>query len=202
MIPIDPCSAVPEDWEQQVSTIVKESPILAGLLARWQDIDLPDCWLSGSALAQTLWNQTFGFAPDRGVTKIDLVYFDPANTGGGREVRQAKRVRSLFPEIPIWIDAKNQARVHFWYKEKFGYTIPPHRSSRAAISTFPTTASSIGIRPEAGRLTIFAPFGVADLLSCTVRPNKTQIIREIYDSEIARWRKVWPGLHIIDWNES
>lgn len=32
----------------------------------------------------------------------------------------AKSGNELFSEIPIKIDIKNEARVHLWYKDKFG----------------------------------------------------------------------------------
>src|SRR6516165_8148844 len=49
-----------------------------------------------------------------------LVYFDVGDLSADREMRQATRVRNLLADIPIWIDTKNQARVHLWYESKFG----------------------------------------------------------------------------------
>ena len=36
----------------------------------------PVCWLASGALAQSVWNHAFGFAPEHGVSDVDLVYFD------------------------------------------------------------------------------------------------------------------------------
>lgn len=181
--------------------IVVASPILSTILSRWSAIDLPDCWLSGSAIAQTAWNRVFGLMPEHGLADIDLVYFDPSDLSEEREAHQAVQLRALFSDLPLWIDAKNEARVHLWYEAKFGYPIAPYRSSEHAISTFPTTAGAVAIRPNAVGLSIFAPFGLDDLLSCTVRPNKAQITQAIYERKIARWPSCWPALTIIDWHD-
>ncbi|MDE2562726.1 MAG: nucleotidyltransferase family protein [Sphingomonadales bacterium] len=185
----------------RLRSIVASSPILVTVLDRWAGIDLPDCWLSGSAIAQTAWNAAFGQSPEYGLADIDLVYFDAADLSEEGEARRANRIRTLFPELPLWIDAKNEARVHLWYEAKFGYAITPYRSSEHAISTFPTTAGAVGIRPDVAGISIHAPFGLSDLLSCTVRPNKTQITQAIYEAKVARWRRCWPGLTIIDWQD-
>ncbi|WP_251007896.1 nucleotidyltransferase family protein [Sphingobium sp. BHU LFT2] len=161
---------------------------------------MPDCWLSGSAIAQTAWNTAFGLSPEYGLADIDLVYFDAADLSEEGEAHHAARIRALLPDVPLWIDAKNQARVHLWYQAKFGYPIAPYQSSEHAISTFPTTAGAVAIRPDAAAtISIFAPFGLDDLLNCTVRPNKVQITQAIYEAKVARWRKCWPRLTIIDW---
>ncbi len=186
--------------DSRLSSIVTASPVLSTILGRWDAIALPDCWLSGSAIAQTAWNAAFGLSPEYGLADIDLVYFDDADLSEEGEVKQATRIRTLFPDVPLWIDAKNEARVHLWYEAKFGYPIPPYQSSEHAISTFPTTAGAVAIRPGGAGLSIFAPFGLSDLLSCTVRPNKAQITQAIYEAKVARWRSCWPALTIIDWH--
>ncbi|WP_030541222.1 nucleotidyltransferase family protein [Sphingobium sp. DC-2] len=182
-------------------SIVAASPILSTILNRWSAIDLPDCWLSGSAIAQTAWNAAFGLPAAYGLADVDLVYFDEVNLTEEAEARHADRVCELFSDLPLRIDAKNEARVHLWYEAKFGYPITPYRSSEHAISTFPTTAGALGIRPDQGGLAVFAPFGLDDLLSCTVRPNKVQITEAIYDANVARWKACWPALTVIRWSD-
>jgi len=186
---------------RSLRSIVAESPVLNTILTRWADINLPDCWLSGSAIAQTAWNAAFGLAPEYGLADVDLVHFDKTDLTEEAEARQAARLHELFADMPVRIDAKNEARVHLWYEAKFGYPIEPYRSSEHAISTFPTTAGAVGIRPETGGLSVFAPFSLDDLLSCTVRPNKVQITEAIYEAKVARWRSCWPSLTIVNWSD-
>ena len=185
----------------RLRAIVAASPLLCAILDRWDAVRLPNCWVSGSAIAQTAWNAAFGFPPDHGLADIDLVYFDAADMSERAEMREADRVRGLFPALPLPIDIKNEARVHLWYEGKFGYPIQPYRSSEHAITTFPTTAGAVAIRPGIRRLEIFAPFGLTDLFGGIVRANKVQITQAIYESKVRRWRSCWPALTIVDWHD-
>ena len=179
--------------------IVMSSPIIGPIMRRWSSVALPDCWLVAGVIAQTVWNDAFGFAPEHGVADIDLVYFDTGDLSEATERAHETRVRQAFAGVPAKFDLKNEARVHLWYETKFGVAIAPYTSAANAIGTFPTTATSIGIRPDGAGVAVVAPFGLADLLGLTVRPNKTQVTREVYEAKTRRWRAAWPGLTIIDW---
>ena len=185
----------------RLETIVRSSAILLPVLDRWSSISLPECWLSGAVIAQTVWNEILGFPCDYGLADIDLVYFDAGDLSVEAEMCQAARVRNLFADVPIGIDTKNEARVHLWYESKFGCPVAPYASTVHAIATFPTTAGAVGIRPTPSGLSVFAPFGLSDLFELVVRPNKTQITRAIYETKTARWRNLWPQLPITDWLE-
>ena len=181
---------------------VRASPLLVPILDRWDDIQLPDAWLVAGAVAQTVWNEKLGYPPDHGIRDVDIVYFDGDDLRADSETRVEQRIRSLFAGLPVAFDVKNEARVHLWYEAKFGRAIPPYRSTEEAIATFPTTATAIGVRLTDGRLEVTAPFGLADLMSLVVRPNKAQVTQPIYDAKVARWRDLWPGLDIRPWTEA
>ncbi|MGG7578932.1 nucleotidyltransferase family protein [Rhizobium sp. Nf11,1] len=187
--------------QMELQAIISKSPLLSTVLERWDEIDLPDGRLVAGAIAQTVWNHAFDFVHDHGIDDIDLVYFDDNDLSESAEADHSARIRSLFSDLPVWIDVKNQARVHLWYGQKFGHVIMPYTSTDNAITTFPTTAAAVGIRPVDKRLDLYAPYGLSDLLAPLVRANKKQIGREIYERKIARWRKLWPDLQIIPWDE-
>ncbi len=199
---IDALPICDREERSRLENIVRSGPILSAVLERWSSISLPDCWLSGSVIAQTVWNEILGFPYHHGLADIDLVYFDPGDLSAEAEMRQATRIRKLLADVPIWIDAKNEARVHLWYESKVGCPIAPYASTAHAITTFPTTAGAVGIRPTPSGLSIFAPFGLSDLFGLVVRPNKTQITRATYETKTARWRPLWPQLRIVDWSEA
>jgi hypothetical protein len=186
--------------DDRLRAVVSASPLLSHVLDRWPVIDLPDVWLSGSAISQTVWNAAGARAPAYGIADVDLVYFD-YNLGADCEQDHAERIAARFQDLPVRLDVKNQARVHLWYERKFGQSIRPYRSVREAIGTFPTTAAAVAIRPGREQIEIFAPFGLGDLLSLTVRPNKRQITRAIYEQKIERWRCFWPELAISSWDD-
>lgn len=185
----------------ELQAIISKSPLLSTVLDRWDQIALPDGRLVAGAIAQTVWNHAFGFAHDHGINDIDLVYFDGNDLSENAEADHSTRIRGLFSDLPVWIDVKNQARVHLWYRQKFGHSIAPYTSTDDAITTFPTTAAAIGIRPVNTRLDLYAPYGLSDLLAPLVRANKKQIGQEIYEKKIGRWRELWPDLRIIAWDQ-
>jgi uncharacterized protein len=187
---------------QTLARYVATSPSLSAILDRWAEIALPDCWLAGSSIAQTVWNAAFGLPPDHGKVDIDLVYFDAADLSAATEEAHEARLREQFAGISLKLDLKNQARVHLWYPDRFGFAIPPYRSAAQAIATFPTTSAAIGIRPASGGIEIVAPFGLTDLLKPVVRPNKAQITRDVYETKLRRWKSVWPLLNTVDWDDA
>jgi hypothetical protein len=185
--------------EIRLRAVVRRSPLVATVLDRWASIELPDCWLVAGVLAQTVWNDAFGFPPAYGISDIDLVYFDAGDLSEEAETRHSARVRALFSDLDVWIDVKNEARVHLWYARKFGNAIAPYVSTEDAISTFPTTATAVGMQPRSDGLRVSAPYGLSDLLGLIVRANKKQIAQPIYDAKVAKWRALWPGLRVVPW---
>lgn len=181
--------------------VLRTHPWIGPLLARWSALELPDAWLSGSALAQAWWNHRFGFAATHGIADLDLIYFDGADLSAAAEAAQASRIGAFFGALPVALDVKNQARVHQWYAQRFGRAIAPYRSAREAIATFPTTAAAIGVQASGARLRIVAPHGIDDLLRPRVRANRMRVSAALYRRKTAHWRALWPQLTILPWAE-
>ncbi len=159
---------------------------------------LTDYYLGAGCIAQTVWNYQNGNPPMHGIDDIDFVYYD-GDLSQEAENAVADAVRTRFADCPLRIDVKNEARVHIWYRDHFGYDIAPYDSLESAINTWPTTATAVGIRLTGGGLRVYAPYGLDDLFSQIVRPNKTQITREIYEKKVSRWVRNWPSLTVIPW---
>lgn len=174
---------------------------LSQIGTNWDQLGLNDCWLLAGSVVQTVWNLKFGLPPEHGISDIDLVYFDAQDLSFEVEQENQARIQSMFAEVDCWIDVKNEARVHLWYREKLGFEIQPYTSTKEAITTFPTTATAIGTRPTTGEPEIYCPFGSKDLLEGVVRPNNTQITREIYERKVSKWIHQWPQLQVIEWDD-
>jgi uncharacterized protein len=186
--------------ETQLRAVLSRSPIVATVVGKWSEVGLPDCWLVAGCVAQTVWNDAFGRPAGHGISDIDLVYFDGADLSAEAEAHHAERIRTLFADLDLWVDVKNEARVHLWYAEKFGEALAPYVSTEDAIATFPTTATAVGVQPRANGLRVFAPYGLSDLLGLIVRPNKKQITRPIYDAKVKKWLARWPDLRVVPWD--
>jgi len=164
-----------------------------------QEFALPSWYLGAGAIAQTVWNQLHGFDPMHGIKDFDLVYFDSRDLSAEGEERIEATLRRDVGDLGVDVDVKNEARVHLWYHTVFGRTIPQYQSTEHAISTWPTTASSIGARYEENRFVVCAPFGLRDLFSMIVRANPTLIDRRVYEAKAARWSGIWPRLTVLPW---
>ncbi len=169
-------------------------------LHRFPALNLSAWYLGAGCVAQTIWNLAHGKAPSADILDYDLVYYD-RDSSEEREERVTREARELVADLPIEVDATNEARVHLWYPERFGYSIQPYQSTEDAIGTWPTTATAIGVRPSGGQLEVWAPFGVDDLFNLVVRPNRVQITPAIYDAKITRWVARWPSLVVLPWEE-
>ena len=184
--------------EARLHAILDGNPWIAALLDRFDAIDLPDAWIVAGALNQTVWNDRFGLPPTHGINDIDIVYFDP-DLSVETEAAHAERLRAMFA-LPVWLDVKNQARVHLWYEARFGKSMAPYGSVPDAIASYPTTATSIGVRRNGGQRETCAPFGLADMFAGVVRPNKQLVSEAVYAAKAARWASAWPALCIIPWS--
>ena len=178
---------------------LRGNPGLWECLQRLAGLGLPDCWLGAGCVAQTVWNGAHGKPPTADISDYDVVYFDAGDVTERGENAAAASVRSVMADLPVALDVKNQARVHLWYRHRFGYDIVPYTSSEDAIATWPTTATAIGVRLEQGYPQVLAPYGLDDLLGLVVRANRVQITPEIYQSKVARWQRHWPNLTVLPW---
>lgn len=188
--------------DRQVSAlelVLTGSEVTSTILERAPRLGLPHWYLGAGAVAGSVWNLLHGFDPRHGITDFDLVYFDSEDVTAEAEASNERRANEIFADLGVRLDVKNEARVHVWYAARFGRSIPPYGSTEQAISTWPTTASSVGVRHDDGGFVVCAPFGLRDLFAMVVRPNKAIIDQGIYEAKASRWAGEWPRLHVLPW---
>lgn len=188
--------------DQQVAALeraMRRNPAATAILERAPQLRLPSWYLGAGAITQTVWNLLHGFDPTQGIKDYDLVYFDPDDLSLAGEQATEDRAAQLYSDLNVKLDVTNEARVHLWYPDRFGRSIPPYRSTEHAISTWPTTASSIGVRTNDDAFVVCAPFGFSDLYAMVVRPNKGIINQDVYEAKAQRWAEAWPKLSVISW---
>jgi hypothetical protein len=183
----------------QLSSILKLNNELYDILERANSIGLYDYYIGAGCIAQTIWNYQTGLDLSNGISDIDFVYYDNSDLSSEAENKVVKRLSDAIPLCKYKLDVNNQARVHLWYKKHFGYDIKPYNSVESAINTWPTTATSVGVRLENTEIKVYAPFGLNDLFGMIVRANKTQITEEIYIQKVHKWSAIWPSLTIVPW---
>ena len=180
-----------DELTPRLETILRAAPTLMQVMETVRGLDLPDWLIFSGAIYQRALNHLTGRDPDYGVRDYDLGYFDP-DTSYEAEDAVIRRVAAAF-EAPLreMVEARNQARVHLWFHEKFGEPYTPLACTAQALARFTTTAFAVGARLEPdGRMTIVAPFGLEDLFALRLRPNplrKTGGFQRTAESVLRRW---------------
>jgi uncharacterized protein len=197
-------SGLDGDHSRQVDRLrqyLSHNHVVAEILQKAPSLAMANWYLGAGCIAQTVWNCLHGFEPTFGIKDYDLVYHDASDLSLEAQTRYLGRANELFAHLDATVEVQNEARVHLWYAEHFGYEIAPYESAEAAIDSWPTTTTCVGVRtPSPGGLRVYAPFGLTDLFSMIVRPNKTQITRELYETKTDRWTKLWPKLQRLPWD--
>ncbi|MFT5685769.1 MAG: hypothetical protein ACI8RZ_006723 [Myxococcota bacterium] len=183
--------------EDALLSVLRQQPSLVRLMDALASDPLPGWYVGAGIIYQTWWNHRSGQPLDAWIDDVDLVYFDPNDLEASAEAQIQARLAALTAPLPL--DVNNQARVHRWYPAVFGKEIPPYTSTEAAIATWPTTASSIGLTVRDGAWKLCAPFGLDDLLNMIARPNPVLIPRAVYEKKVARWSRCWPNLTVLPW---
>lgn len=185
--------------EKIFKEIILSNELIVEILTRAQKLNLPSWYLGAGCIAQTVWNHFHKFELNKNINDYDLVFFDDSDLSYEAEDKIIEKVKNELEDLSINIDVKNQARVHLWYNEYFGYSIKPYKNIEEAIDTWPTTATSIGVKFINNEFIYYAQFGLNDILNMIARPNKIQITKEIYEKKIERWKNCWPELKIVEW---
>lgn len=180
--------------------VIRATPLLVDVLERAQRLALPDTWLVSGAIYNTVWNHLTGRPPLTGINDIDLFYFDASDLSYEAEDRAIKAADRIFAGLPLPVQLRNQARVHLWYPERFGEAYPPLASSCEAIDRFASLTHSVGARLDsAGTIELYTPFGLDDLFSFRIVPNRQMNNRATHEKKGARAMTVWPELVVEPW---
>lgn len=179
--------------------MIMANPVVAAIVGRMPSLELPDCWLAAGCLFQTVWNVLSGCDAEAGILDYDINYFDASDLSWDAEDNAIRVATEVFADLVATIEIRNEARVHLWYEHKFGTPCPAYRSTPHAISTFPNCSSCLGVRPRAGRLEVFAPYGFTDLFTMTTRPNPVLAPSAVYETKTQRWEQQWPTLTVLPW---
>jgi hypothetical protein len=181
--------------------IVRDCPRLWGVLDRARALNLPDWWLVSGAIYNQVWNALAGRPDMYGVKDIDLFYFDPDRRFVAED-RVIRRVAAAIPGQPP-VEVRNQARVHLWYRDRFGHDYPVLRNAAQAIDLFACRTHAVGLRLEPDdSLTLHAPYGLDDIFAFRLTPNTRLPNRSTHEAKAARQMPLWPELSFVPWPQT
>lgn len=186
-------------YQQQLIGIMRATPWFREILEAARDCNLPD-WLVGAGVIRNLvWDHLHGYQTPTPLADVDLIFFDPSDLTPARDQAAQEQLARRLPGI-TW-EATNQAAVHLWYEEVFGFPVPPFRSSEEAVATWPETATSVAVRLLTNDdLHIVAPRGLADLFGLVLRRNPRRVTRAFFQQRMRAKRitEKWPRVQVID----
>lgn len=180
----------------QFRALVLQNPFNEKLLGRLASMGLRECHLTAGCLFQTVWNQISGRDPAWGIKDYDIFYFDDQDLSWDAEDRVIRWVAEETADIPIKVEIKNQARVHLWYRDRFGGNYPQLKSARAGIDRYLISCTCIGIEAKTGQL--YAPYGLHDLISGTLAMNPLNPRPELFQQKAMSYQQRWPWLQIVE----
>lgn len=192
-----------KDHDEQAAAledVVRAEPVLMEVLVHARDLQLPDCWLVSGAIYNSVWNSLTGRPSMTGIKDIDLFYVDDADLSYEAEDAVIQRAAPVFGHLPLPVEIRNQARVHLWYEGHFGAPYAPLRSSREGIDRFATTAHSVGVQlNDLGDLRVYAPYGLDEMFSFRLTPNRVNDNRRTHETKAARALTIWPEIVVERW---
>lgn len=182
-----------------LQTILKKDPDLWQLITAASALNIPNLYVGGGSLAQSVWNHLFHKSIGYGFSDVDIVYFD-GDLSEEKEKRVRNQISAALSPNRYDVDVKNEARVHLWYQAHFGMSIKPYSSTEDAISSWPSTATALGVYlDKKQKLQVFAPYGMNDIYKGIMRPNKQMITKAMYDKKVTKWSQKWPELDVKEW---
>jgi hypothetical protein len=183
-----------------LQTIVRAEPVLMAVLAGARDLKLADSWLVSGGVYNSVWNALTGRPSMTGVKDIDLFYFDASDVSYEAEDAVIRQAEKLFAGLPVPVEIRNQARVHLWYEGHFGVPYPPLGDSREALRRFASLTHAVGLRlVEGDEIEIYAPYGLDDIFSFRLVPNRLMDNRHTHEEKARRQMLVWPELTVEPW---
>jgi hypothetical protein len=171
------------------------NPVNAELLARLPSLGLAQCHLTAGCLFQAEWNRRSGQPADWGVKDYDVFYYDE-DLSWDAEDAVIRRVERLTGDLGATVEVKNQARVHLWYRDRFGEDYPALRSARDGIDRYLIACTCVGIDVANGDL--YAPDGLADLEAGVLRMNPAHPSPTLFRRKAEDYRRRWPWLTIAE----
>ncbi|UWE18457.1 nucleotidyltransferase family protein [Herbaspirillum huttiense] len=166
----------------------------AAILESLDQLALKDAWLVAGCLFQTVWNVLAQTAPESNIKDYDIFYFDPHDLSEEGEILQQRKADEILGNLGVKIEVKNQARVHLWYREYFGYDYPRSHSAKDGIDRFLMVEVCLGVSVSSGNLEIYAPNGVHGVYSGRLTPNPLTNHADLFDEKFNSYQRRWAWL--------
>ena len=183
-------------------SIIKQNYDLMLILDYIEKLKLLNCYIAAGSVFQTIWNYYDKKPLNYGIKDIDIIYYDAENLSKKAEKSIEDKIINHFRKINMnyEFDIHNEARMHLWKKANENKGINQYKNSEDAIYQWIATVHAIGITKENGNIKVYAPYGLSDIFSRTIRPIKHKAnTKELYEMKVETWKNRFDNLNIIEW---
>lgn len=168
--------------------ILENSPV-GEVLPAIAQLHLPNWWLAGGAVRNTVWRSLFGETCELVIKDFDIAFFD--GEGDRQQELEAKAI--LTERYPHHLfDVKNQASFARWRSGRQAYS-----STEEGISDWLHTATAVGVRLEAGGWQFFTPYGLEDLFAGIIRPTPSHAGDPVAEQKGDSFLQKCPNLTVL-----
>ncbi|MCI9313220.1 MAG: nucleotidyltransferase family protein [Erysipelotrichaceae bacterium] len=186
-----------------IITILEKNKELMEMLNYISSLNLPNFYIAAGSIFQTIWNYYDRKELNFGVKDIDVIYFNNKDLSVERDLEYYNIINKYVKSkgFNYEIDVSNEARMHLWKMEHGqGEKVEPYKNSEDAMSKWIATVHAIGITKEDNQIKVYAPYGLSDIFSKTIRPIKHDgNSKELYDKKVVGWSERFNNLTIIEW---
>ncbi len=165
---------IDEQYEFFISILEKNTNLMM-VLDYITKLELPNFYIAAGSVFQTIWNYYDGKDLNFGIKDIDVIYYNNSDLGVEKDLEYYNIINEYVKSkgLNYEIDVSNEARMHLWKMEhNQGESVEQYKNSEDAMSKWIATVHAIGITKVNGNIKIYAPYGLSDIYSRTIRPIK------------------------------
>lgn len=180
---------VTEKYSVALREIISKDEFFMDLLQCVRSLQLPQWYIGAGVVRSLVWDTLHHYQVKTQLSDVDVAYYDLTNIDLSCDDEIRKKLCKLRSGVN-W-DVFNQARAHLMTGESVV-------SCEEAVSTWPETATCVGVRlEENGDITLYAPYGLTDLFELKLR--KGPVSYELFESRVKekRWLEKWPKLKLV-----
>jgi uncharacterized protein len=186
--------------QRRLEAIIRADADLMHLLERLRSLGLPQWRLVAGCLYQTVWNVLTNRPRGTGIKDYDLIYYSDENSWEAEDAVIRSVAAAAARDCVGPVEARNQARVHLWFPERFGCAYPQLANADESLRYYASIVHAVGVRLEAdGSLDIAAPFGLDDVFDMVIRPNRALDNAVSHTSKAERAKAIWPEVIVEPW---
>lgn len=191
-----------DEQNKKFVSIIKKNKELMDMLDYISTLQLPNFYIAAGSVFQTIWNYYDKKDLNYGIKDLDIIYYNSNNLNVEKDLEYYSLINNYAKSkgYNYEIDVSNEARMHIWKREHDGTIIEQYKNSEDAMSKWIATVHAIGITKEYNKIKVYAPYGLSDIFTRTIRPIKHKDnTKELYEKKALSWQKRFDNLTIIEW---